>query len=58
MEVRAELVARVWKIEKAVGTAVQAGEVLAILESMKMEIPVMAPDGGSCRRFTSRRTTA
>jgi acetyl-CoA carboxylase biotin carboxyl carrier protein len=41
--VRSELNAIVWKIEAAVGAAVQADENLVILESMKMEIPVAAP---------------
>jgi acetyl-CoA carboxylase biotin carboxyl carrier protein len=45
-EVEAQITGSVWKIEKAVGDAVQEGDVLIILESMKMEIPVEAPCGG------------
>ena len=44
--VRSELNAIVWKIEAAVGAAVQADDNLIILESMKMEIPVVAPRAG------------
>jgi acetyl-CoA carboxylase biotin carboxyl carrier protein len=44
--VRSELNAIVWKIEAAVGAAVQADDNLIILESMKMEIPVAAPRAG------------
>jgi acetyl-CoA carboxylase biotin carboxyl carrier protein len=44
--VRSELNAIVWKIEAAVGDAVQADQSLIILESMKMEIPVGAPRAG------------
>jgi acetyl-CoA carboxylase biotin carboxyl carrier protein len=44
--VRSELNAIVWKIEVAAGAAVQADDNLIILESMKMEIPVMAPRAG------------
>ena len=44
--VRSELNAIVWKIEAAVGAAVQADQNLIILESMKMEIPVAAPRAG------------
>jgi len=44
--VKSELNARVWKIETAAGTSVNAGDTLVILEAMKMEIPVMAPRAG------------
>ncbi len=39
-EVRAEMVANVWKVVVAEGDAVEDGDTLVILESMKMEIPV------------------
>ena len=45
-DVRAELTASVFRIEVAVGDEVQDGQPLAILESMKMEIPVIAPRAG------------
>jgi acetyl-CoA carboxylase biotin carboxyl carrier protein len=44
--VRAEISGQVWKVETGVGRAVVAGEALLVLESMKMEIPVEAPQGG------------
>ncbi len=47
MDVRAELTATVWKVVAEVGAAVSAGEELLILESMKMEIPVAAPEAGT-----------
>ncbi|HET9159320.1 MAG TPA: acetyl-CoA carboxylase biotin carboxyl carrier protein subunit [Caulobacteraceae bacterium] len=47
MIVRSDIAANVWKIEVAVGEAVREGAVLAILESMKMEIPVEAPSAGT-----------
>lgn len=37
----------VWKIETQVGDAVNEGDVLLILESMKMELPVEAPAAGT-----------
>ena len=46
MIVRADIAANVWKVEVAVGDRVEAEQVLAILESMKMEIPVEAPVAG------------
>jgi biotin carboxyl carrier protein len=46
VEVEAQITGSVWKIEKAVGDAVEEEDVLLILESMKMEIPVEAPCAG------------
>jgi biotin carboxyl carrier protein len=45
-EIRAEMVANVWKVVKATGETVEEGETLVILESMKMEIPVLAESDG------------
>lgn len=47
VEVRAEMVASVHTIVGAVGDVVAAGDTLVILESMKMEIPVLAETAGS-----------
>jgi acetyl-CoA carboxylase biotin carboxyl carrier protein len=44
--VEAQITGNVWKIEKAVGDRVTEEEVILILESMKMEIPVEAPCAG------------
>ena len=46
-EVRAEMVANVWKVVVNQGDTVESGDTLVILESMKMEIPVVAESGGS-----------
>ena len=46
-EVRSEMAANVWKIVVNVGDAVSEGDTLVILESMKMEIPVEAPEAGT-----------
>ncbi len=45
-EVRAEMTANVWKVLIAAGDTVSDGYTLAILESMKMEIPVIAEQSG------------
>jgi biotin carboxyl carrier protein len=45
-EVRAEIAASVWQVNSAVGQRVAEGDTIAILESMKMEIPVEAPVDG------------
>jgi urea carboxylase len=46
-EVKAELVGNVWKLEAKAGDVVAAEDVILILESMKMEIPVIAPVAGT-----------
>jgi acetyl-CoA carboxylase biotin carboxyl carrier protein len=45
-EIRAEMVANVWKVVKAEGDEVTDGDTLVILESMKMEIPVISEADG------------
>jgi acetyl-CoA carboxylase biotin carboxyl carrier protein len=46
-EVRAEMVANVWKVVVSQGDTVSDGDTLVILESMKMEIPVVAEAEGT-----------
>jgi acetyl-CoA carboxylase biotin carboxyl carrier protein len=46
-EIRAEMVANVWKVVVSEGDQVDDGDTLVILESMKMEIPVIAEDSGT-----------
>ncbi|MDP9416610.1 MAG: biotin/lipoyl-binding carrier protein [Actinomycetota bacterium] len=48
-EIRAELVANVWKVVVAEGDSVDDGDTLVILESMKMEIPVLAESAGTVK---------
>lgn len=50
-EVRAEMVANVWKVVATEGQAVDDGDTLVILESMKMEIPVVAESAGTLREL-------
>ncbi len=45
-EVRSEMTANVWKVLVAPGDTVADGDTLVILESMKMEIPVVAEASG------------
>ncbi len=46
-EVRAEMVANVFKVLVAEGDVVADGDTLVILESMKMEIPVLSEVDGT-----------
>ena len=41
----------VWKIITVVGQKLEPGETVMLIESMKMEIPVIAEDGGTIREF-------
>jgi acetyl-CoA carboxylase biotin carboxyl carrier protein len=50
-EVRAEMVANVWKVVTAEGEEVSDGATLVILESMKMEIPVLAEEPGTVTKL-------
>jgi acetyl-CoA carboxylase biotin carboxyl carrier protein len=50
-EVRAEMVANVWKVVAAEGDQVEDGDTLVILESMKMEIPVLVEGGGTLAKL-------
>jgi acetyl-CoA carboxylase biotin carboxyl carrier protein len=46
-EVEAHITGTVWKIECEVGDEIEEGDTVAILESMKMEMPVEAEDAGT-----------
>ena len=50
-EVRAEMVANVWKVVVSAGDSVEDGDTLVILESMKMEIPVLAESSGTVQEL-------
>jgi len=44
-------VANVWKVVATEGDQVEDGDTLVILESMKMEIPVLAEDSGTLAKL-------
>jgi acetyl-CoA carboxylase biotin carboxyl carrier protein len=50
-EVRAEMVANVWKVLVSPGDHVDDGDTLVILESMKMEIPILAEESGTVTKL-------
>lgn len=47
IQVKAGAAGKVVKIEAGVGTAVKKGDSVIIIEAMKMEIPVVAPEDGT-----------
>jgi acetyl-CoA carboxylase biotin carboxyl carrier protein len=58
VEVPAHITGTVWKIEVKVGQSVGAGDTLVILESMKMEMPVEAPQAGAVKEIRCKETQA
>ena len=49
--VEAHITGTVWKVEVSVGDAVQEGDTVVVLESMKMEMPVEAEDEGTVKEI-------
>ena len=47
VKIEAGAAGKVFKVEASVGQAVKAGDAVIILEAMKMEIPVVAPQDGT-----------
>ena len=45
--IASEITGKVWKIEAAAGSKLAEDDPIVILESMKMEIPVVAPRAGT-----------
>jgi acetyl-CoA carboxylase biotin carboxyl carrier protein len=50
-EIHAEMVSSVWKVLVGPGDAVAAGDTIVILESMKMEIPVLSERAGTVQEM-------
>ncbi len=50
-DIPAHITGTVWKIECNVGDAVAEGDTVAVLESMKMEMPVEAEDEGTVKEI-------
>ncbi|MBP3677254.1 MAG: acetyl-CoA carboxylase biotin carboxyl carrier protein subunit [Agathobacter sp.] len=47
IKIEAGAAGKVFKLEKKVGDKVEKGDAVLILEAMKMEIPVVAPEAGT-----------
>jgi biotin carboxyl carrier protein len=50
-QITADIAANVWQVLVTEGATVSAGDTLVILESMKMEIPVEAEEGGTVTKL-------
>ena len=58
LNIESEVTGNVWKVETAIGATVAEGDVLLVLESMKMEIPVEAPAAGTVAELLVREEDA
>lgn len=58
VELKTEIAGNVWKVLKAPGDRVDENETIVILESMKMEIPITAPESGVLREILVREGDA
>ncbi len=50
-KIYSEVSGSIWKVEVVTGQTVAAGDLLMIVESMKMEIPVESPSAGTVREL-------
>jgi acetyl-CoA carboxylase biotin carboxyl carrier protein len=53
-EIVAEMVANVWRVVAKEGEILEAGDTVLILESMKMEIPVLTEEAGTLAELRVR----
>ncbi|MGZ8153718.1 MAG: biotin/lipoyl-binding carrier protein [Burkholderiales bacterium] len=51
IEIKSEITGTVWKITSQPGDKVEEGDTLLIIESMKMEIPVITEDAGTVKEI-------
>lgn len=58
LKAKTEVTGSVWKIVSELGQKVEAGDTIMIIESMKMEIPVMADETGVIKKFLVEEKTA
>lgn len=47
IEIKSEITGTVWEVRSQPGDKVDSGDILLVIESMKMEIPVITEDAGT-----------
>lgn len=50
-QVKSEITGTVWQLKSKPGDKVEAGDTLVVIESMKMEIPVITEDAGTVKEI-------
>ncbi len=58
IEVKSEITGTVWQLKTKPGDKVESGDVLIVIESMKMEIPVITEDGGTVKEILVKEKDA
>lgn len=58
MDIKAHITGTIWKIEVTVGEEVEEDDVVIILESMKMEMPIEAPADGTITEILAKEGDA
>ena len=58
IEIKSEITGTVWQVKAKPGDKVESGDTLIVIESMKMEIPVIAEDGGTVREILVKEKDA
>jgi len=51
IEIKSEITGTVWQLKAQVGDKVEEGDTLIVIESMKMEIPVITEDAGTVKEI-------
>ncbi len=55
IEVKSEVTGTVWKLTAKPGDKIEGGDTLILIESMKMEIPVISEDGGTVKEILVKK---
>lgn len=58
IDINSEITGTIWKIEVKPGDSVGEDDILIIIESMKMEIPVLAPEAGTVAEIVVKEEEA
>jgi acetyl-CoA carboxylase biotin carboxyl carrier protein len=53
-DIKAHITGTIWKIKVEAGATVEEGDVLVIIESMKMEMPIEADDPGTVKEVRAK----
>jgi acetyl-CoA carboxylase biotin carboxyl carrier protein len=58
IEIKSEITGTVWQVRTKPGDRVEPGDALIVIESMKMEIPVITEDGGTVKEILVKEKDA